>query len=56
MLGGHALRVDSQEFELFFQAFSSIQTKQNSNSRELLAILYGLKSFIIRSFIQGKTV
>ena len=24
---GHALRVDSQEFELFFQAFSSIQTK-----------------------------
>ena len=45
---------DPQEFELFFQAFSSIQTKQDSNSRELLAILYGLKSF--RSFNQGKTV
>ena len=39
---------------IFFQAFSSIQTKQDSNSRELLAILYGLKSFI--SFIQGKPV
>lgn len=41
-------------FFFFFQAFSSIQTKQDTNSRELLAIPYGLKSF--RSFIQSKTV
>ena len=41
---GHALCVDSEEFQLFYQALSSIQAKQDSNSRELLAILYGLKS------------
>ena len=43
--GGHALSVDSQEFELYFVAFSSLQSQTDSNTSELLAILYGLKSF-----------
>lgn len=35
----HALCVDSEEIQLFYQALSSIQVKQDSNSSELLAIL-----------------
>ena len=43
--GGFAFRVDSKEFDLFFQAFSSLESGLDSNASELLAILYGLKSF-----------
>ena len=52
--GGHALVLDSAEFELFFQAFSTMESFSDSNGRELLAILYSLKSF--RSLIEGKVV
>ena len=52
--GGHVLCFDSEEFELYFQAFTSMQKIQDSNARELLAILYGLQSF--KSLVQGKTV
>ena len=43
--GGSSFRVDSKEFDLFFQVFSSLESGLDSNARELLAILYGLKSF-----------
>lgn len=52
--GGCAFRVDSEEFDLFFQAFSSLESGLDSNARELLAILYGLKSF--RASLTGKVV
>ncbi|EDO46131.1 predicted protein [Nematostella vectensis] len=52
--GGHALVLDSAEFELFFQAFSTIESVSDSNGRELLAIIYSLKSF--RPLIEGKIV
>ena len=43
--GECAFRVDSEEYDLFFQAFSSLESGSDSNARELLAILYGRKSF-----------
>ena len=52
--GGHALFVDKEEFELFYKALSSMESTLDSNGRELLAILYSLKSF--KSLIQGKVV
>ena len=52
--GGCAFRVDSEEYDLFFQAFSSLESGSDSNARELLAILYGLKSF--RASHTGKVV
>jgi len=52
--GGHALFIDKEEFELLYKAFSSIESALDSNGRELLAILYSLKSF--RSLIRGKVV
>lgn len=52
--GGHALSVDKEEFELFYKAFCPIESALDSNGRELLAILYSLKSF--KSLIQGKVV
>ena len=52
--GGHALFVDKEEFELFYKAFSSLESTLDGNGRELLAILYSLKSF--KSLIQGKVV
>ena len=52
--GGHALFADKEEFELFYKAFSSMESTLDSNGRELLAILYSLKSF--KSLIQGKVV
>lgn len=52
--GGHALFVDKEEFELFYEAFSSMESTLDGNGRELLAILYSLKSF--KSLIQGKVV
>ena len=52
--GGCAFRVDSEEFDLFFQAFSSLESGLDGNARELLAILYGLKSF--RASLTGKVV
>jgi len=52
--GGHALFIDKKEFELFYKAFSSIESALDSNGRELLAILYSLKSF--KSLIHGKVV
>ena len=45
---------DSTEFKLFYQAFSSMEIDLDSNAKELLAILYGLKSF--KSLTSGKTV
>ena len=52
--GGCASRVDSEEYDLFFQAVSSLESGSDSNARELLAILYGLKSF--RASLTGKVV
>ena len=52
--GGHAFFVDGNEFELYFQAFSSREIRMDSNGRELLGILYGLKSF--KSHLSGKVV
>ena len=55
--GGHALFLDKEEFELFFffyKAFCSMESALDSNGRELLAILYALKSF--KSLIQCKVV
>ena len=52
--GGHALFADKEEFELFYKAFSSMESTLDSNGRELLANLYSLKSF--KSLIQGKVV
>ena len=52
--GGHALFVDKEEFKLFYKAFSSLESTLDSNGRELLAILYSLKSF--KSLIQRKAV
>ena len=43
--GGCAFRVDSEEYYLLFQEFCSLESGSDSNARELLAILYGLKSF-----------
>ena len=52
--GGNALFVEKEEFELFYKAFSSMESTLDSNGRELLALLYSLKSF--KSLIQGKVV
>ena len=52
--GGCALHIDRDEFDLFYQAFSSVEIGLDSNARELLALLYGLKAF--RSSIRGKVV
>ena len=52
--GGHALFANKGEFELFYKAFSSMESTLDSNDRELLAILCSLKSF--KSLIQGKVV
>ena len=52
--GGHALFIVKEEFELFYKAFCSMESVLDSNGRELLAILYALKSF--KSLIQGKVV
>ena len=52
--GGCAFRVDSEEYDLFFQAVSSLESGSDSTARELLAILYGLKSF--RASLTGKVV
>ena len=52
--GGHVLFADKEEFELFYKAFSSMESTLDNNGRELLAILYSLKSF--KSLIQGKVV
>ena len=52
--GGHALFVDKEEFDLFYNAFSSMESSLDSNGRELLAILYALRSF--KPLIQGKVV
>ena len=42
--GSHALFADKEEFKLFYKAFSSMESTLDSNGRELLAILYSLKS------------
>ena len=52
--GGHALFVDKEEFELFYKAFSSMESTLDSDGREFVAILYSLKS--LKSLIQGKVV
>ena len=52
--GVHALSIDKEEFDLFYKAFSSFESALDSNGRELIAILYSLKSF--KSLIQGKVV
>ena len=52
--GGHALFVDKEEFDLFYNAFSFMESSLDSNGRELLAILYALRSF--KPLIQGKVV
>ena len=52
--GGCIFRVDSEEYNLFFQAFSSSESVSDSNARELLAILCGLKPF--RASLMGKKV
>ena len=52
--GVHALSIDKEEFDLFYKAFSSFESALDSNGRELLTILYSLKSF--KSLIQGKVV
>ena len=44
--GGHAHFVDKEEFDLFYQAFSSMESTLDSNGREMLAILYALRSFL----------
>ena len=44
--GGCTFRVDCEECDLFYQAFSSLESGLDSNDSELLAILYGLKSFM----------
>ena len=43
---------DKEEFESFYKAFFSMESFLDSNGRELLAILYALRSFW--SLIQGK--
>ena len=48
------VRIGSEEYDLFFQAFSSLESGLHSNARELLAILYSLKSF--RASLTGKEV
>ena len=48
------VRIGSEEYDLFFQAFSSLESGLDSNARELLAILYSLKSF--RASLTGKEV
>ena len=52
--GGHALFVDKEEFQLFYKVFSSMESTLDSNGKELLAILYSLKSF--KSLTKGKVV
>ena len=52
--GVHAHFVVEEEFELFYKAFCSMESVLNSNGRQLLAILYALKS--LKSLIQGKVV
>ena len=49
----HSPFIDKEELELFYKAFSSIESALDSNGRELLAILYSLKPF--KSF-RGKVV
>ena len=46
--------IDKEEFDLFYKAFSSVESALDSNGRKLLAIIYSLKSF--KSLIQGKVV
>ena len=52
--GGHAHFVDKEEFDLFYQAFSSIESTLDSNGMEMLAILYALRSF--KALVRGKVV
>ena len=52
--GGHAHFVDKEEFDLFYQAFSSMESTLDSNGREMLAILYALRSF--KALVRGKVV
>ena len=52
--GECAFRADSEEYDLFFQAFSSLDSGLDNNARELLAVLYGLKYF--RASLMGKVV
>jgi hypothetical protein len=42
--GGHAHRIDSNEFDLYYKAFSSLEIDLDE-ARELLAVLYSLRSF-----------
>ena len=53
--GGHALFVDKEEIDLFYKAFSSLESNLDSNSRDLSAISYALKSFY-KSVIKRKLV
>ena len=52
--GRHALFDDMGEFELFYKAFSSMESILDSNGREFPAILYSLKSF--KALIPRKVV
>ena len=52
--GGYAHFVDKEEFDLFYQAFSSMESTLDSNGREMLAILYALRSF--KALVRGKVV
>ena len=51
---GCAFCVDSEKYDLFFLAFSSLESGLDSNTRELLALLYCLKSF--QASLTGKVV
>ena len=53
--GGHAVFVDKEEIDLFYKAFSSLESNLDSNSRDLLAISYALKLFY-KSVIKRKLV
>ena len=54
--GGNALFVDKEEFELFYRAFSSIESTLDSNGRELLVILYLVKSLILGKVVKLYTL
>ena len=43
--GGQVFFIDRTEFDLYSTAFSSREIELDSNSRELLGILYGLRAF-----------
>ena len=53
--GGHALFVDKEEIDLFYKAFSSLESNLDSNGRDLSAISYALQSFY-KSVIKRKLV